>query len=140
MERIYKEIVVSLETAKNLKQLGFNEDCISYYNNDCFFDYHTGYFSLNYHRNSDSSEMMNMYAAPRLDTVQKWLREKNNISIEIFSRLDLFDGNFKPVWFGQCKFVNTSELMSQLHESFNTYEDALRANIDFIIDYLLNLK
>lgn len=73
-----KEDYISLDTAKILKNKGFNESCNSWYNiNGVIFN---SEFKEN-HNNSFPKEYR--ISRPTLYQAQKWLREKHNCYVQI---------------------------------------------------------
>ena len=71
------EDYVSFETAKLLKEKGFNERCTHYYKNEKYL-VDLGYSNILYYTNSD---LVEEFAAPTLQMAMKWLREVHNIQI-----------------------------------------------------------
>lgn len=76
-----QEDYVSFETAKLLKEKGFNEPCLMCYNSDKKLDNYGHYYSC---KNSDVFAL----TAPTLQMVMKWLRELHNIVISIFPTIE----------------------------------------------------
>lgn len=73
------EDYVSFETAKLLKEKGFNGLCTAYY--DCFTadNFHCGYEPTDF--NSIDTKIRNIVAAPTLQMAMKWVQETFNIII-----------------------------------------------------------
>lgn len=78
------EDYVSFETAKLLKEKGFDESCYQKYDDEGYLSFnHVGY--INNEKPCDD-----FYAlAPTLQMARKWLRLKYKIDIDIVSRLSL---------------------------------------------------
>jgi hypothetical protein len=74
-----EEAYVSFETAKLLKEKGFNEECFALYNPDGVL-IQSG-IRLN---NIQVGRVKGSYAAPTLQMACKWLREVHNICITIY--------------------------------------------------------
>ena len=73
-----EEAYVSFETAKLLKEKGFDEPCHYYYrNNTLMFD-----ASINGRNSYQHNE--NIASAPTHQMAMKWLRKEHNLCIEIF--------------------------------------------------------
>lgn len=73
------EDYVSFETAKLLKEKGFNGLCTTYY--DCFTtdNFHCGYEPTDF--NSIDTKIRNIVAAPTLQMAMKWLRKVHKIDM-----------------------------------------------------------
>lgn len=71
-----KEQHVTFETAKLLRKIDFQEEVNSFYNQYGVFFYPQSYLNWNYDKKAK-------YSAPTQCLVQKWLREKYNIYIDI---------------------------------------------------------
>lgn len=74
------EDYVSFETAKLLKEKGFDESCYQKYDDEGYLSFnHVGYI------NSDKPRDDFYALAPTLQMAMKWLREVYNINIDIVS-------------------------------------------------------
>jgi len=73
------EDYVSFETAKLLKEKGFNEECFALYNPDGIL-IQSG-IRLN---NIQVGRVKGSYSASTLQMAMKWLREVHNLSVEIY--------------------------------------------------------
>lgn len=120
------EDFVTSELAKKLKEKGFDEACYTFYE----------YNSKEFYReeripccNSCSDD----YAAPTISQVLKWLRKDKNIHITI--DVDIND-NF-DFYFTILKRGEESWESLQYGESYETYEKAALAGIEYIIDKLI---
>ena len=76
------EDYVSFETAKLLKEKGFNGLCTAYY--DCFTtdNFHCGNEPTDF--NSIDTKIRDIVAAPTLQMAMKWLREVHHLTIDVF--------------------------------------------------------
>lgn len=72
------EDYVSFETAKLLKEKGFDERCNHYYKNEKYL-VDLGYTNIHSYANSD---LIEEFAAPTLQMAMKWIRIEHNIHIE----------------------------------------------------------
>ena len=126
------EDFVSFETAKLLKEKGFNEECFALYNPDGVL-IQSG-IRLN---NIQVGRVKGSYSAPTLQMAMKWLREDKKILILIFCHID------KGYWFCIQHFIEspykfaTSESIHRKEEIlgkiqyYDTYEEACEAAIKY---------
>ena len=119
------DVYVPIETAELLKEAGFNwcvlmtyRDGVITHQQHCLLD--------NY--NHKMYQAYEHYSAPSLYTVQKWLREKFNIYIDIHTYIDSIGVRFGVNVFG-CNIV--------VPYLYNTYEDALLAAINIVTKKLI---
>ena len=126
------EDYVSFETAKLLKEKGFNEEVRTFYNSngkleDCAF-------SLNHNLDIGSG----FTSAPSQSLALKWLREIHNrhISIEhsyILNKYKIYITKYNP--------DNISDLNNTLYFSadydFSTYEEACEAALKYTLENLI---
>ena len=73
------EDYVSFETAKLLKEKGFNEKCTHYYKNEKYL-VDLGYTNIHHYTNSD---LVEEFVAPTLQMAMKWLREVHDIDVSV---------------------------------------------------------
>ena len=73
------ENYVSSKIAELLREKGFNEECLEYYDDNGNFK-HFRVTKCNY----DNLPYKNTYIAPTYQIVLKWLREVHNLHIDIF--------------------------------------------------------
>jgi hypothetical protein len=113
------EELVTLETAKMLKEKGFNMYCSFTFREDGNYYYsQTSYIA-------NSSLPANNYSAPRLYIAQKWLRETKNLHIEI----SYMYGNY---WIYDILTIPEHDLVGLSDRPiirYETYEEALEAGI-----------
>lgn len=117
---------VSLELAKQLKEKGFEEPCDRLYNEkeECY-EYSCYTASKKGFKNSDLCDYE--VAIPSLYDVQKWLRERHNIHLDV--RCTTY-----------CKPLNRHDYMCEIFalsfgifsdtKVFHKYEEALSAGIE----------
>ena len=143
------EDYVSFETAKLLKEKGFDEICsaiwrywedgigepyfIASLSYEC--DYTYCYNSML--KKSESDGEIDI-ACPTLQMAMKWLREVHNIAICICAyypvdSYELNHRNNKPYW----KIRITNRIYSRDYDSFNTYEEACEAAIKYCLKNLV---
>ena len=99
------EDYVSFETAKLLKEKGFDEECSCFYNN---IDYGTPGLEVDgqlYYKNSalDDEE----YAAPTIQMAMKWLRNEYNLHIITLPYAPMDRHSYHP---GEADFVYIAQL------------------------------
>ena len=125
-----KEDYVSLETAKLLKEKGFDaRECQNspryYYNTD-------GQFS--------GPSWDTEYTAPTLQMAMKWLREVHGIHINVFRYPAAFLGDnneqHKPWWFQYTLLKPIKEIDIDSHMINDEFESAEEA-MDYAIKYCL---
>ena len=120
------EDYVSFETAKLLKDKGFNEPTIGIYYKDGTFEY----FSLN----KWNSKFIIPISAPTLQMAMKWLREVHHIYIDLsptYSEIEktihfiwqIFDSNYDGV--GDCEIF------------YDKYETACEEAIKYCLENLI---
>lgn len=125
---------VSLETAKLLKEVGYDECCRFAYKEERFSnrdeDYHCDewlentYTTENYN-NRDNGKYVCYFSKPLLYFAQKWLREKHNIHIEV--SLENFTDGY--IWGYQILYIGEDCSDNSYDGEFKTYQLALDAGI-----------
>ena len=118
------EDYVSFETAKLLKEKGFNEEVISYYDTGG-----QGYFISPRECNIGTGSV---YAAPTIQMAMKWLREIHKTFISITYENDgVFTANLKvPLKGVDCMIDNK-------HNCWLTYEEAAEVAIRYCLQNLI---
>lgn len=129
------EDFVSYEQATTLKELGFDWECYSLYNEN-------GKLSPNLEEWCDIAFLNYNYhdvllSAPTLAQAQKWLREVKELDVDItlFRKIDARDASAKIKRYYNCE-IAYSEDSEDLHEDFESYEQALSAGIDKALELL----
>jgi len=121
------EDYVSFETAKLLKEKGFNEVCEMFYCKP-----HEGYLK-NCKRdewwNSDLREDMTC-TCPSIQMAMKWLRKEHNIQI-VVSPYNTLDKTWSYHTF------RNFEALTQHFYAFETYEEAAEAAIKYCLENLI---
>lgn len=125
------DVYVPIETAKLLKEAGFNwrvlmtyRDGVITHQQHCLID--------NY--NHKMYQAYEHYSAPSLYTVQKWLREVKHIYVEVNIYPD--DNEDKTARYGAS--ILRSHIASP--ELFKTYEEALLYGINIALENIDNEK
>lgn len=125
-----KEDYVSFETAKLLKEKGFDWECISYY-----VDYEPNDVKYSFLGETNSTWESRCCSAPTLQMAMKWLREKHGIIILVsFFREDRF--SYDILLDGECgdNYILHSGYM---FEHFKNYEDACEVAIRYSLENLV---
>lgn len=141
------ESYVSLETAKMLKEAGFDWRCTHYYtmgyNN--IHQPNNGYIAAakefrQLFRNHNNSKLP-IYSAPTTDVAQRWLREEKNINIEV-KILSITSGQL--MWYAKIYYLQKHggiydqvEFIQHTEISYDSYEEALEAGIQKCLTILL---
>ena len=122
-----KEDYVSFETAKLLKEKGFDEPTLYH----CLYDNNviTHSKECKYFRNS---ELINAFDVPTLQTAMKWLREKHNIFIEISVDEELNEYGYQ--W---ALFDNTTKRIRPYAGWSDTYEQTCEKAIQYCLEILI---
>ena len=127
-ERRNREMItedyVSFETAKLLKEKGFDVPTNYFYNNDGLVC--RGCSSYNWNDEGEYDDGLQDYSRPLIWTVMKWLRENHNMFIRIIqSHIEYCT---YEVYYDRAKHYES-------RESYNSYEEAC----EVAIKYCLNL-
>lgn len=137
VNKIYKvtmitEDYVSFETAKFLKEKGFDEKCRQYYYRD----------NLILSRSEVCNEELDNFqevgegwTAPTLQMAMKWLREVHKLCISITPQVTDDDGDGGCLW----QFAITSHLepLSISLELYEQYEEACEVAIRYCLENLI---
>ena len=122
------EDYVSFETAKLIKEKGFEGECRDYYNTDghfCSEDFKSNW-------NHGGSATITIFSAPTLQMAMKWLREVHDCPIEILWHWDA-DSQCSE-WY----FAHHMELKSLPQiQYYDTYEAACEAAIKYCLENVI---
>ena len=128
------EDYVSFETAKLLREKGFDENCTQVYNlknqHLLMADFYSiGKFVYNSYLNKERPELI---TAPTLQMAMKWLREVYDCPVEILWH---WDANSQ---YSEWYFVHHMELkpLPQI-QYYDTYEEACEAAIKYCLENLI---
>lgn len=127
---IKEEEYVSLELAKILKEKGFDEGCST-----CYF--YNGEWIIQYGVNKNSTNGQDWMSRPTLYEVQKWLREKHNIYIDVnpaTSELDIYGNEIDlrmTVWGYDMYDISNpwAKYIKSGDNDFKSYENCLEKGI-----------
>ena len=121
------EDYISFETAKLLKEKGFDEAT--------FYDYNergTRWFEeVLVNHNSQGG-----VACPTIQMAMKWLREAYNLEIYPYhNNSTIYNSKW---WFEIIEYPNSvAEYESNIDEEYDTYEEACEAAIEYCLDNLI---
>jgi len=123
------EDYVSFETAKMLKEKGFDEKCFQYWHEE---DKELIHSQSMHPLQNISNPCFFGPSAPTLQMAMKWLREVHNIFISITYENDgVFTANLKaPLKGVDCMIDNK-------HNCWLTYEQAAEAGIKYCLENLI---
>lgn len=147
------EDFVPFELAVKLKEKGFKELCLAYYDvlDNVGILYNTQYtddfspcqytdllFSHNSGEGKQTDDSEYCVDAPTISQVLKWLRKEKDMYIEIF----LYNGTYSYIvksitkiseddYFHQCLNEDTTDM------EYENYEDATLAGIEYALDNLI---
>ena len=125
------EDFVSFETAKLLKEKGFDEPCFAYYS-----EYWDNWKSFRLWRKFPKRSVPNKgyLNVPTLQMAMKWLREVHNLSIEPYY-------DFVLNWVVELKhigkFTDIKEFEYIREKTYKSYEDACEAAIKYCLENLI---
>ena len=137
---IIHESYVSLETAKMLKEAGFDWEGTSYYQHGVFYPYKIDRERLVIMNQSSAPSYMEQYSAPTLDVAQRWLREVKDIEV-VVEWCVIFDGIIHP--FEKRKYEYTIQGVINMTNfsygevGYDTYEEAQEAGIKKVLEIIL---
>ena len=123
------EDYVSFETAKLLKEKGFDELCRSYWPNNHSLSFeHTKLF-VSY--DNDFVYLLR----PTLQMAMKWLREEKDVQIEIaIVGTNTWESPTKWMYGFRCQ---TKDVIDRRNADFSSYEDACEAAIKYCLENLI---
>ena len=133
------EDYVSFETAKLLKEKGFDAECDYFYADGELVRARGGACNWNYGETL-YTDYKNECSAPTLQMTMKWLREEKKIGIDINTNFSL-DGDNKWYYeYGFCIFqlFGTFKTFAQCdYNGYKTYEEACEAGIKYYLENLI---
>lgn len=128
---------VTFEIAKKLKEKGFIEQCLAYYTKDSNFYYNTSYCSdvgnafksFNCRPNHICGKRID---APTISQVLKLLRDRKKLHVSIMTFM------FRAGWcYEVIRLGDNPALVAAHSNSYNTYENAAIAGIEYVLDNLI---
>ena len=115
-----EEEIITLKVAKLAKAKGFNEAC-----NDMYFREMDTISSTKMDMGGYPNRYSNAIAAPTQSLLQKWLREKHNVIVEIGGINCHIDVSFIKYY----SYNIMGNLYNQNDDEHNTWEEALEAGL-----------
>ena len=145
---IMNESFVSFELAKRLKDNGFREMCLRYYDTEdddrsfLYWNAHETTIACSFYHSWNTRCEGYRYIrfdAPTIAQVLKWLREEKNKCLNVFGHWQVVDSENEKVGFRyRYDVANTSnEKLMWNDEMFDSFEEAAIAGISFILDNLI---
>lgn len=119
---------VTLETAKLLKEKGFNEWC------EWVYEDHGATHSTidaDFAGHSNSNLGSNQYAIPLQSQAQTWLRDNKNIIVVVD-----YDSTYVRPWGYTIWLCATEYIESELYERHRVYEEALEKGLIEALDFI----
>ena len=128
------ESYCSLETAKMLKDAGFDWEGTSYYQHGIFYPYSIDRERLVVMNQSSAPDYMEQYSAPTLEVAQRWLREVKELHVNV----DTWPAALWRwvVW----KIYPERKIVASEHSNYKTYEEAPEAGIQKCLTIILEKK
>ena len=128
-----QEAYVSFETAKLLKEKGFSELTIPFYEDDGKFCSRIGNVCKPYDWSHES--IFVFYSAPTQQMAMWWLREKYHQYIIVNP---IFDFNDIVKWDYSIDVSDNSDIVSTVSvDIYDSYEDAVEAAIKYCLENLI---
>lgn len=125
---VLKDIFVSYDIAVQLKEIGFDEPCIAYFNSTSIMPDYPYRYVKNYNKNSTESK--SFITAPTYEQVFKWFRKKNYQSSVVFNFGSFYDF---------IEHIREAEAFAT-DEDYNSYEEAREQLILKLIEIYKNDK
>ena len=137
-EKLNKNMItedyVSFETAKLLKEKGFNEEVLTYYIYDTESKFYE--FRLDDRWDNPNNFPGDCISAPTIQMAMKWLREKYNLEIYPYhNNPTIYNSKW---WFEVIEYPNSiAEYESGKDEEFDTYEQVCDTAIKYCLENLI---
>lgn len=122
------EDYVSFETAKLLKEKGFDEYTISYYDKNGSFGF-----------NEVDTRVSNGYQRPTIQMTMKWLREVHNLVIEPYRTACGYLYTISNIPYGSTKYDDSQAFNGDDEDSgqWSTWEKACEDGIKYCLENLI---
>ena len=132
-----KEQYVSFETAKLLKEKGFNERLLSFYITDEVKK--EGYFQLMAFTDDkiDNNHSDLCYLAPTQQMAMRWLREIHKLGVFPSSYTVILGSETRHIYGTAIINLNKYELVTCDYLARDTYEEATEAAIKYCLENLI---
>jgi hypothetical protein len=142
------EDYVSFETAKLLKEKGFDEITVTWYTGkgkfcvgkNNFNDYHMNHFS-----NMATAKDKNKCSAPTLQRAMKWVKEVHKIYIQAFRypakiKKDAESNEYSKPWYYQYTTLTEIDDIDRdfnVMDEYDTSEEACEAALKYVLENLI---
>ena len=128
-----KEVYVSFEVAKLLKEKGFNTHCDTGWCEELF----NVEYPRNFSYGIDKKETW--ISRPTHQLAMAWLREEHNIHISVTIGCDVDNSNYIFYWAGIAKFTESSmDYIDPFGDAeFKTYEEAVEVALKYTLENLI---
>ena len=130
------EDYVSFETAKLLKEKGFDEKCFNFYQDDTTNNEGIK-FNNWYGSEYSNSEIGRRFAAPTLQMAMKWLRKEKNLCIEPYRTACGYLSTISKIPTGSELYAQEYEGDDEDSGQFTTYEKSCEAAIRYCLEKLI---
>ena len=118
------EDYISFETAKLLKEKGFDGECSRFYMPNGH-----GRWKHEHYHDFDISDRIE---CPTLQMAMKWLREVHKIEVRVIYDNDKFS------WYGACNPMNElSQILLGFNCESNSYEETCESGIKYCLENLI---
>lgn len=128
------EDFVSIELAKKLKEKGFKEKCLAYYNGDDIeYNFESPMFNNEMyisHNSYDNLWHRDYIDTPTIAEALKWLRDEKRIVVEINCNYTDYFPTIRIIDIHKTDYVSGCDI-------YDTYESAALAGIEYVLDDLL---
>ena len=125
------EDYVSFETAKLLKEKGFDEICFTWYTGKGKFKQGKNTYD-DYHMNHFQDMDVAKCSAPTLQMAMKWLREVHNLFVDIY-----YDYDFREGYKFSIHKLTKGTTLETNNENYSTYEQACDKAIKYCLENLM---
>jgi len=127
------EDYVSFETAKLLKEKGFDEPCYMAY-----VPTNRKHMMRNDAGHSNSMHPDDYYAVPTLQMAMKWLREVHKLSVRTrYDEVEDEKEHLYYVWFFDILSMNPYKTLVEPVQGYSTYEEACESAIKYCLKKLI---
>lgn len=128
------EDYISYETAKLLKEKGFNWECIGYY-----VDYEPDDVKYSFLGETNSTWESRCCSAPTIQMAMKWLRKVHNLVIEPYRTACGYLYTISSIPYGSTKYDNSEAYNGDDEDSgqWSTWEKACEDGIKYCLENLI---
>ena len=124
------EDYVSFNTAKLLKEKGFDWEVLNYFNAG------TRLSTTRIARNWNRVEVF--HSAPTLQMAMKWLREVHKLQVSPrYDEVEDEKERLHYVWFFDILSMSPYKMLSESEHGYNTYEEACEVAIKYCLENLI---